>query len=60
MLKQQQIMFKIYKSKLYKIQIIMLRGIFGVYHYFYFWRENLMSHVTYDVEGTQDAILDPL
>ena len=26
----------------------------------YFWWENLMSHVTYDIEGTQDAILDPL
>ena len=38
----------------------LLQGIFGVYHYFYFWWENLMSHVTYDVEGTQDAILDPL
>ena len=32
----------------------------GVYHYFYFWQENLMSHVTYDIEGTQDAISDPL
>ena len=40
--------------------LFLLRGIFGVYHYFYFWWENLMSHMTYDVEGTQDAILDPL
>ena len=33
----------------------------GGYHYFFiFGEKNLMSHVTYDVEGTQDAISDPL
>ena len=35
-------------------------GYFGGILLFYFWEENLMSHVTYDVEGTQNAILDPL
>ena len=33
---------------------------FGGIPLFCFWQENLMSHMTYDVEGTQDAISDPL
>ena len=39
--------------------MFVLWGIYGVYHYFYIWQEILISHMTYDVVGIQDAISDP-
>ena len=36
-------------------------GVFRGYTFiFYIWQKSLMSHVNYDIEGTQDAILHPL
>ena len=40
--------------------IVLLWGVFGGIPLFHSWWENLVSHVTHDIEGTQDAILDPL
>ena len=39
---------------------IMLRGIVGGIPLFHSWWENLMSYMTHDVGGTQDAISDLL